>query len=356
MSASASQLLNRLLARGKFRQLQILLRVAELGSLQRAGEAIGVSQSAVTQALAGLERLLDVPLFDRHARGARPTPACEALLPVVRQLLDGLAEGADLLAARAQRGRHLVRVAASVSAVHGLLVESLPRFAERHPGIDVRLVEAEGDAQMQAIASEAVDLVACRRPAVTPEGWAFTALRPDRLAVLCSAGHPLAAAVGAADAAVDADAADAAVDADASVAGTASPAGAVRWRDLAGFTWLLAPAGTAARDRFESLAADFGQPPRAHAVVTRSPTTIWWLLRHERVVAFLPLNFVRPLIDSGEVREIAVQPASPMEPLGLLSKLGKPSEAATTLAGYLIEHFAPSAATVLQGPTEETDR
>ena len=51
MPESATVLLNRLLARGKFRHVQALLRLAELGSVQRAADAIGVTQSSVTQTL-----------------------------------------------------------------------------------------------------------------------------------------------------------------------------------------------------------------------------------------------------------------------------------------------------------------
>ena len=43
MVAPASVLLSRLLARGKFRHLQVLLRLAELGSVQRTADAIGVT-------------------------------------------------------------------------------------------------------------------------------------------------------------------------------------------------------------------------------------------------------------------------------------------------------------------------
>ena len=306
MAPSASVLLNRLLSRGKFRHVQVLLKLAELGSVQRCADAIGVTQSSVTQTLAYLERLLDAPLFERHARGVRPTAACVDLLPVARRLMHGVAQGAEVLAARQQRGQGVVRVAASVSALHGLLVHELPRFGERHPSIAVQLGEAEGEDQLLAIARDEVDLVACRRPPVVPEGWRFVPLLEDRLAVLCRTGHP-AAAHGR----------------------------RVSWKALAAHRWLLPSAGTAARDRFEVLAAEFPHPPHAHAVVTRSPTALWWLLQHEEVLTFLPLNFARPLLDAGHVQEIDVRPSSPMEPLGLLRPAGVAGEAAERLCDFL---------------------
>jgi DNA-binding transcriptional LysR family regulator len=186
----------------------------------------------------------------------------------------------------------------------------LPAFGERHPDIQVHLAEAEGGDQLLAVAKGEVDLVACRRPLAVPEGWEFMPLLEDRFAVVCKADHPLARAVRAS------------------------------WSDLASATWLLAPAGTAVRERFDELTRGFPSQPRAHTLVTRSPTMLWWLLRHERALAFLPRNFTKPLIDAGEVREINIQPANPIESLGLLRPVGRGVEAAETLGTYLQEHFA----------------
>ena len=85
MSAHARVLLNRLLAKARFRHLQVLVKLAEVGSVRRTAEAIGMTQPGVTQLLADLEALLDVPLFHRHARGVLPTAACLDLLPLARQ-------------------------------------------------------------------------------------------------------------------------------------------------------------------------------------------------------------------------------------------------------------------------------
>lgn len=308
MSPSASVLLNRLIARGKFRHLQVLLKLAELGSVQRTAESIGMSQPSVTQTLAYLERLLDVALFERHARGVRPTPACADLLPVARHVVQGIAEGAEVLVARQQRDQSLIRLGASAAAIHGFLLQELPRFGARHPGVQVLLTETEGDDQLLAIARGQVDLVACRKPPVTPEGWQFAPLVEDRLAVVCRADHP------------------------------ASRRRHLRWKDLADHTWLTLPAGTAARERFEELASAFPHPPRAHAVVTRSQTALWWLLRHEDVIAYLSLNLVRPLIDVGEIQEVDVRPTSRLEPLGLLRPAGAVPEATALFCAHLREH------------------
>lgn len=289
MSHDASILFNRLLARGKFRHVQILLKVAELGSLQRAADSIGMTQSSVTQGLAYLERLLEVQLFERHARGVRPTQACEDLVPVARRMLIGVADGAEVVAARQQRIGGAIRLVASVGAMNGLLLDMLPRFAQQHPDVTVQLSEAEGDDQLLAIARGEADLVACRRPPVIPEGWHFMPVREDRFAVLARADHPLA-----------------------------RKRTTMGWSQLVDETWLLAPTGSAARLRFDELTAALPRPIRTYPVVTRSPAMLWWLLQKEHLLAFLPLSFVRPLIEVGTLCEVKLRPLSILEPLGLL--------------------------------------
>ncbi|KAB2895761.1 MAG: LysR family transcriptional regulator, partial [Burkholderiaceae bacterium] len=60
---------------GRLRQLHLLVELEDCGSIMRAAEFLHMSQSAATQALAELERILGMPLRERHARGSRLTPA-----------------------------------------------------------------------------------------------------------------------------------------------------------------------------------------------------------------------------------------------------------------------------------------
>jgi DNA-binding transcriptional LysR family regulator len=305
LSNNASVLFNRLLARGKFRHVQILLKVAELGSLQRAADSIGMTQSSVTQGLAYLERLLEVQLFERHARGVRPTQACEDLLPVARRMLIGVADGAEVVAAQRQRIGGAIRLVASVGAMNGLLLDVLPRFAQRHPDVTVQLSEAEGDDQLLAIARGEADLVACRRPPVIPEGWHFMPVREDRLAVLARADHPLARKRS------------------------------LGWPQLVDETWLLAPTASAARERFDELTANLPRPIRTYPVVTRSTAMLWLLLQQENLLSFLPLNFVRPLLDAGSLRELKLRPLYMLEPLGLMCPNAGPLGAWRQLVDFM---------------------
>ncbi|MEJ8814707.1 LysR family transcriptional regulator [Variovorax ureilyticus] len=310
MSLSASVLLQRLLAGGRFRHIQLLLTLAELGSIQRTAEAIGITQSSATQTLAFLEGLLETQLFHRHARGVRPTRACTDLLPIARNVLHGVAEGAETIAARGAQGKGSVRLLASVAGVSGLLVRGLPLFHEKVPHIQVHLREAEGEDQLLAISRGEVDMVACRKPAIIPEGWSFVPLIPDRLVVVGAAGHRLVRSRR------------------------------VTWKVLSTETWLLPPADTAARQRFDEFAATFTDGARVYPLITRAPAMIRWLLVNRGMLSLLPLSFVQHLIDAGELAEVRTAESIPVEPLGLLIPQGGGAEAGARLAEFLGEVFS----------------
>ncbi|MDP2312927.1 MAG: LysR family transcriptional regulator [Pseudomonadota bacterium] len=73
-------------------QLQAVVTIAEEGTLVRAARRLRISQPPLTRKVRALEAELGVTLFDRGARGMRPTAAGEALLTSARGILAAVAE------------------------------------------------------------------------------------------------------------------------------------------------------------------------------------------------------------------------------------------------------------------------
>ena len=69
------------------RQLAALCAVVERGSFSQAAESLGVTQSAVSQAVRALEQRLGVALIDRSGRRAEPTPEGRAVLARAQRIL-----------------------------------------------------------------------------------------------------------------------------------------------------------------------------------------------------------------------------------------------------------------------------
>ncbi|MDE2114587.1 MAG: LysR family transcriptional regulator, partial [Hyphomicrobiales bacterium] len=71
-------------------KLRIFHAAADAGSFTHAGEALGLSQSAVSRQVSALEQDLEVPLFHRHARGLILTEQGEMLMRTVKEVVTKL--------------------------------------------------------------------------------------------------------------------------------------------------------------------------------------------------------------------------------------------------------------------------
>ncbi|MDI1447461.1 LysR family transcriptional regulator [Polyangium sp. 6x1] len=126
-----------------FAQLQAFLTVARLQSFSRAARELGVSRSAVSQAVRQLEEQLRVVLLARTTRSVSLTDAGRRLVesagPAVRQALAALTE------VSAEPGEVVGRVRLSVprAAVPFVITPVLPTFRERHPRVEVEVVIEE---------------------------------------------------------------------------------------------------------------------------------------------------------------------------------------------------------------------
>lgn len=114
--------------------------VADAGSFTHAGEALGLSQSAVSRQISGLEESLDIKLFHRHARGLVLTEAGEILSATARDIFGKLAmiEG-ELLDSKSRVSGSL-RITAPNFLGTTWLVPRLAKFHEKYPDLRLSLI------------------------------------------------------------------------------------------------------------------------------------------------------------------------------------------------------------------------
>jgi LysR family glycine cleavage system transcriptional activator len=120
---------------------------ARLGSFTAAAGELNITQSAVSQQVQLLEEALDRKLFDRLTRRLVLTRAGELFAPTVRQALDMIAEVTDHV--RGDSGAGALSIAVIPSLSTRWLVARLPRFRQRHPGIDLAIFPALEPAELQ---------------------------------------------------------------------------------------------------------------------------------------------------------------------------------------------------------------
>ncbi|MBJ2158131.1 LysR family transcriptional regulator [Variovorax sp. IB41] len=167
--------------------------VAEELHFGRAALRLHMTQPPVTQAIAQLEKTLGVVLFDRTRRRVALTPAGEALLPDVRELL----ARAQALPARARAAAAGQVGRVRIAFVSTVGFEQLPAWVREFrvlcPEVALELVEATGDVQIEAFARGEIDAgLMLHSPGAAPPGLARLAVSEEPLVLALPARHALA--------------------------------------------------------------------------------------------------------------------------------------------------------------------
>ncbi|MDM0013080.1 LysR family transcriptional regulator [Variovorax sp. J22P168] len=167
--------------------------VAEELHFGRAALRLHMTQPPVTQAIALLEKTLGVQLFDRTQRRVALTPAGEALLPEVRELL----VRAQALPARARAAAAGEEGRVRLAFVSTIGFEQLPSwvraFRAQSPKVVLELVEATGDVQLRELERGAIDAgLMLHSPGFAPPGLRHLRVAVEPMVLALPAHHPLA--------------------------------------------------------------------------------------------------------------------------------------------------------------------
>jgi DNA-binding transcriptional LysR family regulator len=179
----------------ELRHFAALQALADEGSFGRAAERLGYTQSAVSQQIATLERIVGERLVERPG-GPRPISLTEAGVLLLRHAQSIVARleaaHADLDALRSGEAGAL-RVGTFQSAGARLLPEIMRRYRERWPEVEIRLDELEDDEAIVAIERGLIDVGFVLLPVGDAPLEAVELLR-DPHVLIVAAGSPLAAA------------------------------------------------------------------------------------------------------------------------------------------------------------------
>lgn len=121
------------------REMEIVLAVAEHGSLTAAARSLHVSQPSISQAVSAVERRLGGPVFVRHPRGMKPTVHGAAALPVMRSCLQA-ARTVDRLTTHGHNAG-VLRVGAASMASDVVFLDAITSWRAANPDIDIHIEE-----------------------------------------------------------------------------------------------------------------------------------------------------------------------------------------------------------------------
>ena len=175
----------------EFRHLQTFAAAAERSSFTRAAEVLDLTQAAVSQHVAALEKELDVELFARHGRGVQLTEAGQRLYGYAQQILDLVDTAAREIGDRERCLSGEVRIATSTVPSEWLLPELLAEFRTRWPEVRESLIVSDSSMATSAVEKGEADVGFVGEPPRTSTLEARP-VAEDELVLVVAADHPWA--------------------------------------------------------------------------------------------------------------------------------------------------------------------
>nr|WP_279629082.1 LysR family transcriptional regulator [Caballeronia ptereochthonis] len=172
--------------------LRLFEATAEMGAITKAAERLALAPAAASRRISELEAQFSVALFERRPHGMTLTDAGRALLAHARSIIHSAARMADDASAFLKGDRGIVKIAACTSAVLQFLADDIQRCHAAHPGIDIDLQELNSHGVMQALTRGVVD-IGIYEASLGRLAFPTRVYREDRLVVLATPSHPLAA-------------------------------------------------------------------------------------------------------------------------------------------------------------------
>lgn len=161
---------------------RLLVAVADHGSITAAAEHVGMTQSAASQAMAGMEATLGAQLFTRAPRKTSPTALGLSVIEQARVMLSALQTIRSTVDEAKPMLRGSIRIASFPMVLARFVTPLLQRFAQLYPGIEVTTLEVTDNEVNTLLDAGLIDLGVVLNP--TPERNATLLGRDNWLAVL----------------------------------------------------------------------------------------------------------------------------------------------------------------------------
>ncbi|MFZ6649161.1 pca operon transcription factor PcaQ [Undibacterium sp. TJN25] len=275
----------------KLRHLQCFLAVMQHQSLQKAADAMSVTQPAVSKTIAEMEQIMGVRLFERGRNGARPTDKAELFWRYAGATVSTLRQGMEVLSGggRAEgAGGGTIRLGVLPTVAPSLIPQAMQLFQQHWSNVVVKITSGLNAELMQKLKAQELDLVIGRLS--EPDsmmGLTFEHLFADKLSIIVRAGHPL----------------------------LALPTLSVE--HITAYSLLLPPVNTVIRNAADSFLTAHGVGnPKAYIEVLSVSLGRELVLRND-AVWFVPTSAVRLDLENGILRSLPFSMAGSEQMVGL---------------------------------------
>lgn len=178
----------------KLRHLAAFVETVRQGGVAQAGAELGMTQPAVSKAIAELEDILGTALFDRSRRALSLTSDGEMFQRFAQTGLGTLRQGIDAIE-EARSGSKFIALGALPTVTAGVVPRALAQFARSSFACRTLVESGPSPYLLDLLRTAAIDFVVGRmaQPSAM-DGLSFEHLYSDALALVVRPGHPLASA------------------------------------------------------------------------------------------------------------------------------------------------------------------
>jgi DNA-binding transcriptional LysR family regulator len=172
--------------------LRVVREAARHSSFSAAAERLGYTQSAVSRQIALMEQAAGQALFERQARGVRPTAAGRVVVRHADTVLGELDSVRQDLQDLGPLPPGRLRVGAFSTATAALMPRSIAAFVRQEPKTRLSLREGISPRLLTSLTRGHLDLAVVTPPRHPPDGIEVIALLDDPLFVATAPAHPIA--------------------------------------------------------------------------------------------------------------------------------------------------------------------
>lgn len=323
--ASAFAAVPRLMNRLRLKHWALLAALAETRTLHEAAGRISVTQPSATKMLADIEQAFGFALFERHARGLRPTPLGNEVVAYARQSQASLARFVEGLEIKRRGGHGQLVVGIIMGAAPDVVARAVAEIKRERPLLDIRLLGETSDEIGTLLERHDVELAVGRFAHLLQHNlFDFAPLSNEVMQVVVRRRHPLVRRKG------------------------------LRLASLMDWPWVLQPTTSPARQLLETEFADACLSTPSNLVECASVFATLQLLQTSDAVAVLPESVVRDHVGAGLLRALPVPIGGNLKGFGVLTRKG---EALSEIAGVfvgLLHRFGQSSAS--GGPSRPTGK
>ncbi|OWV28875.1 LysR family transcriptional regulator [Halomonas campaniensis] len=181
-----------LVARLRYKHLLMLSTLGKVGNLHQTAVAMHMSQPAATRMLSEIERVFACQLFERMAKGMRPTKVGEMLVEFADNALTRLDRCAEEVHRYQLGGRGQLTVGAIMGAAPDLVAQAIIEMKRQRPMLQIRLMGETSDQLVALLEQGKVDIAIARyATSIQHNQFDFEPLGNENMVTVVRRGHPL---------------------------------------------------------------------------------------------------------------------------------------------------------------------